>query len=235
MVPERRGRLSRREWKPVSEIARRRRGIYLTRRPRRPTAMPSRPPRSTTRGRAGREVYSSDSAYHAAPTRRTFCRLKVVQSAEHVVVPTRRKGEALEFGLDDSACAVRPEEPVREQKLSAATLRGTHLSPSGPTAQLVVTQAFENTDARVHRRVRRATRPTTVPAAIRHLLIQQMLGNCLEPLVVASEVGDERQCHPRDAGLAPLSSEIDAAVGTEAFIEQELTRSARRVRRHAAR
>src|SRR5262249_11795026 len=52
--------------------------------------------------------------------------LEVIERAKDIVVPAGWEGEANEDWLDDFAGAMRAEEPVHEEKLAAAALRGPH-------------------------------------------------------------------------------------------------------------
>lgn len=82
--------------------------------------------------------------------------LEVVESAEDVVVPSRRETETKEHRLDDFTCAVGAEEPMLQEELAAPALSGPHRTDSTAAIELVEPQAFEGADGGVHRRMGRA-------------------------------------------------------------------------------
>lgn len=76
--------------------------------------------------------------------------LKIVESAQHIVVPARRESEPNKCRLDDFAGPVRPEEAMNQEKLAAPALCLADGPKFAPTVQLVVPQALQHADGRVH-------------------------------------------------------------------------------------
>src|SRR5262249_28371350 len=128
--------------------------------------------------------------------------LEIVESAEDVVVPSWWEREANEYRLDNFAGAVRAKEPVHQKELTAATLRGPHRPHFASTASFVVAQALKDTDRRMDRSVGRTVRALAIPATVRHLLLQQVVGNGVQTVVVVFEVRESGKDHPRDARFA---------------------------------
>ena len=72
--------------------------------------------------------------------------------------------------------------------------------------------------------MRRALGPLAVPAAVGHLLAQQVLDDAMHAVVRQAEVAQEGQNHAGDARLAVFErlEEVDAAVAVEAGVQQQL-------------
>src|SRR5207302_8727614 len=137
----------------------------------------------------------------------------VVQIAKNVVVPPWWERETQENRLDDFTRAVRAKEPVHQQKFTPTGLRGLHRPHFASTVYFVAPQAFEHADRGMDRSVRRAKPAPAIPTPVGHLLLQQMVGNCLETVIVTLEVRKDGKHHARDARLAPAPpSVIDAPV-----------------------
>src|SRR5438093_11257013 len=108
-------------------------------------------------------------------------------------MPPRREGEANKRRLDDCARAVRAKQPVHEEEFPAPTLRLAHRPHLASTVQLIESQAFEGADSRVDGGVSGAKSPPAIPAAVGHLLRQQMFGNGVETVIVILEMGEDAQ------------------------------------------
>src|SRR5262249_11167463 len=106
--------------------------------------------------------------------------LEVIERAQDIVVPARREGEAKEDRLDDRAGAMGAEEPMHQEELTAATLGSPHGADFAPAMQIVMSQPLQDTDGRVDRRMSCAMVPLAVPAAVGHLLIEEMVGKGVE-------------------------------------------------------
>src|SRR5262249_9424891 len=144
------------------------------------------------------------------------------ERAEDVVMPPRREGEAGEDRLDHLARAMRAEEPGHEQELPPAMLGVPHRGDPAPAMQLVMAQAFKSKERRVHRRVRRAPPLPTVPAPIRHLLLEQVVGNGVESVVVIIEGAEDGKHNAGDARFAYAPPAIvDAVVALQPLVEQK--------------
>src|SRR5262249_3301272 len=100
-------------------------------------------------------------------------RLEVIERAQDIVMPARREGEAKENRLDNLARAMGAEQPVHQQELATATLGGSHGGDLAPAIELIISQPFESKNGRVNRRVGCAKPSPAVPAAIRHLLLEE--------------------------------------------------------------
>src|SRR5262249_46643727 len=113
--------------------------------------------------------------------------LEVIECAKNVVMPARREGEAEENRLDDCAGAMRAEQSMHHDDIAVAALGGPHRSEFPPAMKLVLPQSLEGADRRVHRRMRRAAAATAVPAAVGHLLVEEMFGHDVETVIVILE------------------------------------------------
>src|SRR5206468_4312394 len=138
-----------------------------------------------------------------APVARRVDGLEIVERAQDVVVPPWRESGTSEYGLDDFAGTVGAKEPVYQEELTAAALRGSHRAHAASTVQLVEPQALEHADGGMKGSVRCALRTPAIPSTVGHLLLQKVVGNGVETVVVIFEVGEDGQHHPRDARLAP--------------------------------
>src|SRR5437867_10715113 len=72
----------------------------------------------------------------------------------------------------------------------------------------------------------RAVRAPAIPPTVRHLLLQQVVGNGVQTVVVILEVREDGQHHPSDARLAPTcpfcpDTVIDAAVALKPSVKKE--------------
>ena len=114
-------------------------------------------------------------------------RLKVIECAEDVVVPSRRKSEASEYRLDDFARTLGAKEAVCQEELPAAALRDPRFPDRVSAAQFVEPQALEHAYGRVDGSVRCTVRAPTIPPTIGHLLFQQVAGDRVEQEVHAHE------------------------------------------------
>src|SRR5262249_11122716 len=63
--------------------------------------------------------------------------LEMVQGTEDVVVPPWREGETREYRLDDFTGAVGAKEPMHQQELTPAALRGPHRLPLAAALEFV--------------------------------------------------------------------------------------------------
>src|SRR6266508_427895 len=90
-------------------------------------------------------TYDADGLGEAAVARRVDG-LEIVDGAKDVVVPSWREGEPHEYGLDGLPGPVGAKEPVHQEELTAAALRGPHLQHFGSTAKFVEPQAFEHAE-----------------------------------------------------------------------------------------
>jgi len=159
--------------------------------------------------------------------------LKVIERAENVVVPPGRKREAREFGLDDVAGAVRAKEPVEQQELAGTSLRGAQFADFLLATQFVEAQALQCADGGMHRGMSCALAAAAIPAAVGHLLLEQVNGEGVESRVLVVEVREDGQNHSSDAGFAATrpfrpGAVVDTAVGLETAVEEELARLSRR-------
>lgn len=121
----------------------------------------------------------------ARVTRRVDC-LKVVERAENVVVPPWRKRHAPKLRADDATRAVRTKQSVLQQELASLLLRAPDIP--GAAALFVEPQPFENTDRRVHRRMRRTSPALAIPATVGHLLAKQIVYDLVAAIVPILEV-----------------------------------------------
>ena len=121
--------------------------------------------------------------------------LEVIEGAEDVVVPSGRKRKTHKQRLDDFASAMG-EEPVRQKKFPAAALRQSYVPRITSTVQFVKSQALEHTDGGMNRSVGRAIRAAAIPAAVGHLLFQEMCCNGVQPAVFILEVREHGNNHP---------------------------------------
>ena len=128
-------------------------------------------------------------------------------------MPPRRERKAKKFGLDDFTGAVRAKEPVRQQEFTAATLRHLHRVGVLHDPLFIQPQPFQNTDGRVDGRMPRSLIPLAVPSAVRHLLGQHITDKLLEPVILVSEMCENREHHSCDARFAPATpAVVDAAI-----------------------
>ena len=143
-------------------------------------------------------------------------------------MPARWEREENKNRLDDFARAVGAKEPVHQQEFASSVLCALPGSRLAPGIQFIETQALEDADRGVNGRMCRAEVPLTVPAAIGHLLPQQVVDKRFEPLVVMLEVAEDGEHHAGDARLAAAPpSVVDAAIALQSAVQQQWARPAR--------
>src|SRR5215471_12319264 len=159
--------------------------------------------------------------------------LKIVKCAENVVVPSGRKGKTSEFRVDDFAAAVGAKEAVAQQELAATILRGAQFADSLSAMQFVEAQALKRADGGVDGGMGGTLVAAAIPAAVGHLLLEQVIGEGVETRICVVEIGKDGKDHTGDAGFAAASpfrpsAIADAAVGLEAAIEEQFASPSRR-------
>ncbi len=136
-------------------------------------------------------------------------------------MPARREGELKENRLDDRAGAMGAEQPMYQEELSAAELRGPHRLQLASTMEFVEPQALEHADRRMDGGVGRAKPALAIPPPVGHLLLQHVVGKGVETVVLVREVRQDGKYHPGDARLAWRPAVVDAAVPLEPAVEKE--------------
>ena len=121
------------------------------------------------------------------------------------------------------AGAVRAVEPVEQQEFVAARHRVIQCCGLDRVAEGVLVQPLQHRNRGVKRAVGRALGPLAVPAAVGHLLAQQVLDDAMHAVVRTAEITQEGQGHAGDARLAMFErlEEVDAAVAVEAGVQQQ--------------
>lgn len=158
--------------------------------------------------------------------------LKIIKCAENVVVPSGRKRKTSEFRLDDFAGAVGAKEAVEQQELAATILRGAQFADFLLAMQFVEAQALKRADGGVDGGMGGTLVAAAIPAAVGHLLLEQVIGEGVETRICVVEVGEDGKDHTGDAGFAATSpfrpgAVADAAVGLKASIEEQFAGASR--------
>ena len=150
-------------------------------------------------------------------------RSQVIEPAQDVVVPLRRKGETRHPRVDHRPGPVRSEHPVPVQKLVRPFAHVACPRPASPRL-FVLQQSFQHVDGRVQRAVCGPSRAPAVPSPIGHLLLDQMPGQPLPPVVVAGKPAGQPEHQAGDARLAvrtPLQPQVDPVVPVQPRLEQQ--------------
>jgi hypothetical protein len=140
-----------------------------------------------------------------------------------IVVPARWKGKARECRIDDPSGAMRSIQPVREEEFAPPRL-GLQRRRAPRSARLdIVAQPFEHAHRAVEGTVGRTSVALAVPAAVGHLLLQQIGNKLLSPWIVEAEPRQQSQDHSGDAVLAAMLArrQIHPAVFPEALVEEQ--------------
>lgn len=154
-------------------------------------------------------------------------RPEVVQRAQDVVVPARRKRESRQRRIHDFTRPVRTVEPVAKEELPGPGLCRQHFRCPRSVRAGVLAETLQHVDGRVERAVPSAPVSLAVPAAVLHLFAQEVANQTFSTRVIDAEPGEERQDEPRETRLASLLGrrEIDAAVVPEPLVQEQTTRS----------